>query len=92
LSTTRRAWQRITRGRGFRFGCGVVGESLRRAPLGFDPSHPFNEDIRRKDFATSAALDDRRVTSPHFMDDLLEAFKTTAPFVAFLTQAIGLKF
>jgi uncharacterized protein (TIGR02453 family) len=87
-----KTWQRITQGRDFRSGCGMAGESLVRAPLGFDPNHPFIEDIKRKDFATSAALDDRCVTSPHFMDDLLRAFKITAPFVAFLTQAIGLKF
>jgi uncharacterized protein (TIGR02453 family) len=85
-------WKRITQGRPFRSGCGMAGESLRRAPLGFDPNHPFIEDIKRKDFATSAALNDRSVTSPHFTNDLIDAFKITAPFVEFLTRAVGLKF
>ncbi|HKC10903.1 MAG TPA: DUF2461 domain-containing protein [Vicinamibacteria bacterium] len=85
-------WQRITQRHDSRSGCGMAGESLRRAPLGFDPNHPCLEDIKRKDFATRAPLDDRRVTSPRFTDDVLDAFQATAPFVEFLTEAIGLKF
>ena len=85
-------WQRITQRHDSRSGCGMAGESLRRAPLGFDPNHPCLEDIKRKDFATRAPLDDRRVTSPRFTDDVLDAFQATAPFVEFLTAAIGLKF
>jgi uncharacterized protein (TIGR02453 family) len=87
-----KTWQRITQGHDFRSSCGMAGESLRRAPLGFDPKHPRIEDIRRKDFGARALLDDRRVTSPRFPEDVLDAFKTTAPFVEFLTEAIGLKF
>ncbi|HXB56423.1 MAG TPA: DUF2461 domain-containing protein [Vicinamibacteria bacterium] len=87
-----KTWQRITQGHDFRSSCGMAGESLRRAPLGFDPKHPLIEDIRRKDFGARALLDDRRVTSPRFPEDVLDAFKTTAPFVEFLTEAIGLKF
>jgi uncharacterized protein (TIGR02453 family) len=87
-----KTWRRITQGRDFRSGCGMAGESLRRAPLGFDPHHPFIEDIKRKDFATSAALEDRLFTSPQLRKDVLEAFKVMTPFLEFLTRAIGLKF
>jgi uncharacterized protein (TIGR02453 family) len=87
-----KTWQRIREGRDFRSSCGMAGESLKRPPPGFDVNHPFIDDIKRKDFATSAALEDRRVIGPKLMDDLLDAFRTSSPFLAFLTKAIGLPF
>jgi len=87
-----RTWQRIKAGRDFRSACGMAGESLKRPPPGFDADHPFIEDIKRKDFAASLRLEERRITSSSFMDDLLSAFKTTSPFVAFITKAVGLAF
>jgi uncharacterized protein (TIGR02453 family) len=85
-------WRRIKDGREFRSSCGMAGESLKRPPPGFAADHPFIEDLKRKDFATSAALDDGRVASASFMDVLVDAFGTSAPFVEFLTRAVGLKF
>jgi uncharacterized protein (TIGR02453 family) len=85
-------WGRIKDGREFRSSCGMAGESLKRPPPGFDADHPFIEDLKRKDFATMARLDDKRVAGASFMDDLLEAFSTTSPFLSFLTKAVGLPY
>src|SRR5207302_5456379 len=82
-----KTWRRIKEGREFRSSCGLAGESLKRPPPGFAADHPFIEDLKRKDFATSAPLDDRRVAGAAFMDDLLGAFKTSSPFLEFLTEA-----
>jgi uncharacterized protein (DUF2461 family) len=68
----------------------MVGESLKRPPAGYDPKHPLIEHIKRKDFATSSPLDDRRVSGPDFMKSVLDAFRVGAPFVQFLSDAIGL--
>ncbi len=87
-----KAWQRIKDGREFRSSCGMAGESLKRPPPGFDASHPFIEDIKRKDFATMTPLDDKRVAGASFMKDLVDAFRTSSPFLAFLTEAVGLPF
>jgi uncharacterized protein (TIGR02453 family) len=87
-----KTWARIKEGREFRSTCGMAGESLKRPPLGFDANHPFIEDLKRKDFATSSPLDDKRIASASFMDDLLHAFKVASPFVAFLSRAVGLSF
>jgi uncharacterized protein (DUF2461 family) len=70
----------------------MAGESLKRPPPGFAADHPFIEDIKRKDFALMTELSDRSVTSDSFMDDLVDAFKQTSPFLAFLTKAVGLPF
>ena len=83
-------WQRITAGADFRSSCGMTGESLKRPPAGYASDHPLIEDLKRKDFATSSALDDRDVCGPDFMEIVLEAFRTSAPFVQFLSQAVGL--
>jgi uncharacterized protein (TIGR02453 family) len=87
-----KTWGRIKDGRDFRSTCGMAGESLKRPPPGFDANHPFIDDIKRKDFATMATLDDKRVAGARFMDDLLDAFRSSSPFLAFLTKAVGLPF
>jgi uncharacterized protein (TIGR02453 family) len=83
-------WQRITSGADFRSSCGMAGESLKRPPAGYDSDHPLIEDIKRKDFATSSPLDDRDVCGADFMGIVLKAFRTSAPFVEFLSEAVGL--
>jgi uncharacterized protein (TIGR02453 family) len=85
-------WESATSGREFRSTCSMAGESLKRPPRGYDPNHPFIEDIKRRDFATSLALRDDQVCSPDVMEILLETLRVTAPFTKFLTQAVGLPF
>src|SRR5262245_41179748 len=41
--------------------CTIGGESLKRAPKGFDPDHPLIEDIKRKNFALSFPLKQRDI-------------------------------
>lgn len=84
-------WRRITSGADFRSTCGMAGESLKRPPAGYDPQHPLIEDIKRKDFATSSLLDDRQVCGPNFMKCVLDGFRASAPYVQFLSDAIGLR-
>jgi uncharacterized protein (TIGR02453 family) len=83
-------WQRVTSAADFRSSCGMIGESLKRPPAGYDPKHPLIEDIKRKDFTTSSPLADSQVCGPDFMKSVLDAFRASAPFVRFLSEAIGL--
>lgn len=85
-------WERATSGRDSRSSCGMAGESLKRPPRGYDPNHPFIDDIKRRDFAVSMPLSDDQVCGPDFMEVLLETFRASAPFAKFLTQALGLPF
>jgi uncharacterized protein (DUF2461 family) len=68
----------------------MAGESLKRPPSGYDPAHPFIEDIKRKDFAISTPLTDQEVTGDDFLDLVLHRLRATAPFVQFLSNAVGL--
>ncbi len=92
IVTDPKKWQRVTSSREFQSSRGMAGESLQRPPRGYDPNHPFIEDIKRKDFAVSLPLAENRICSPDFIEILLEAFRASAPFTRFLTQALGLPF
>lgn len=70
--------------------CKMSGESLHRPPRGYDLNHPFIDDIRRKDFTLGLRLSDKEVVKPDFLEFTLAAFRKTAPFVEFLSKAIGL--
>lgn len=70
--------------------CKMAGESLQRPPRGYDPNHPLIEDIKRKDFALGGMLADREVLGRGFLETTLERFSATAPFLRFLSNAVGL--
>jgi len=69
----------------------LEGDSLKRPPRGFDPQHPFIEDLKRKDFVASVALTEARICSPKFLQDFAAACRTMLPLVEFTTRALGLE-
>lgn len=71
-------------------GIEIEGDSLKRAPQGYDPAHPFVEDLKRKDFYTLLKFADRQVISSGFMDLVVDACRTAVPLAGFLTRALGL--
>jgi uncharacterized protein (TIGR02453 family) len=68
------------------------GESLTRLPRGFDPSQPFVEDVKRKDFVASVRFGEDQVCSSTLMRDFTAACRTMLPLVEFTTRALGVKF
>lgn len=85
-------WQQVTAGKTKRSACGFIGESLKRAPSGYDPNHPLVDDLKRKDYALSVALADADVATDDFPTTVLGHFADLAPFVQFLCDACGVKF
>ena len=67
-------------------------DRLVRVPKGFDPEHPYVDDIRRKDFTAGARLTKTSVTSTTFLADYLAMVRTARPFLAFLCDAVGVAF
>ena len=84
-------WKKATEGRTRGSACGMVGESLKRPPAGIDANHPLVEDLKRKDFALSMKLGDDEVAGSNLLKLLLDHYRATAPFVEFLSDALGLK-
>ncbi len=90
IASDSKTWRTVTSEQELGSGCAMSGESLRRPPPGFDASHPLIEDIKRKDFAVSVPLTDSEVCSQDFKAAVLARLRTTAPFVQFLSKAVGL--
>ena len=68
------------------------GDSLKRAPKGFDPDHPMIEDLRRKDFIGVMRLKQTDVTSPGFDDRFANLCSDGASLVKYLCDAVEVPF
>lgn len=80
-----RAWKALGDG-----GLAVGGEALKRVPAGFDPGHPFAEDLKLKDFYTYTPLTDHEVCAADFLERFTAICRGNAPLVAFLAKALDL--
>jgi uncharacterized protein (TIGR02453 family) len=87
-----RGWRRITRGKVFAERFELRGDSLKRAPAGYDAEHPLVEDLKRKDFVAVAVLDERAAISPGFLDEFTATARASTPFLRFLCRALELPF
>ncbi len=70
----------------------LSGDSLKRAPKGFDPEHPMIEDLRRKDFIGVIQIKQTDVTSPGFDDHFAKLCSDGAALVKYLCDAVEVPF
>ncbi len=87
-----KGWARAKAGLPLGPGCTMMGESLKRPPSGYPPDHPYIEDLKRKDFGMGAPLKNGDVTSPRFLEMVVTGYRKCAPFMEFLSEAVGLPF
>lgn len=73
-------------------GLEIEGEALKRVPQGFDPSHPWAEDLKLKDFYITSSFTDAQVLHADFLGRVTGACQQAAPLVAFLCKALDLPF
>ena len=85
-------WKRSVSRKPFRSSFELSGNSLRRAPKGYEPDHPLIEDLKWKDFIGTTALTQNAVGKPEFPRDFAEICNAGTSFVKFLCSAIGLPF
>ncbi len=85
-------WKRAISGKAFQATFELWGEKLLRPPKGFDPEHPFIEDLKRKDIVALAPFTEADACKPGFADRVAEVYRLAAPFMSFLTTAVGMKF
>ncbi len=86
------AWKQVTGDERFRRTFALSGDSLVRAPRGFDPNHPLLDDLKRKDFIATAPLSDAAVTADGFLDDFATLCRAATPFQRWLCGAVGARF
>jgi uncharacterized protein (TIGR02453 family) len=70
----------------------LVGESLKRAPAGFDPEHRFVDDLKRKDFVATSRLTESAVTRAGFAEALADRWRSASPFMSFLCRALDVPY
>lgn len=64
------------------------GESVSRAPKGFDPAHPAIDLIRRRHFIVLTSLDPALATTPGLFREIVKRFEMAAPFIDFLNRPL----
>ena len=86
------AWKKARDNKKFRAAFELSGDSLKTAPRDYPKDHPLIEDLRRKDFIGVRNLTEADTTKPRFLKSVASAFQSSAPFVRFLCEAIGVEF
>ncbi|MGB5211927.1 MAG: TIGR02453 family protein [Gammaproteobacteria bacterium] len=82
-----RQWATALGGRKFKANYRLGGDSLIRAPRGFDAEHPCIEDIKRKDFIAMTTLDPQLLWRPGLVTHVAEQFRHATGFMKFLCAA-----
>ena len=85
-------WQKVLSDPDFATRHKLVGESLKRPPRGFDSDHPMIEELKRKDFISVENFSQTKACSAGFIDMVSDSFRSAAPLVKFLTEAVGQPF
>lgn len=86
------AWKRATQSKAFRERLQLGGESLVRAPRGYDPEHELIDDLKRKDFVAITALSEELACSDKLLPWTIATFKQVAPMIDYLCAAQELEF
>jgi uncharacterized protein (TIGR02453 family) len=64
-------------------------ERLVRVPRGFDPEHPFADDLRRKSFTGRTAFSEKQACAADFPTRFVQACRRYRPLVEFLSACAG---
>ena len=70
----------------------LSGDSLKRAPKGFDPDHPLIEDLRRKDHVAMKELNHKDILNKDFLKAYVGHCKRFSGYVQFLCKALDQPF
>ena len=81
-------WKKARDRKAFREAWAFDGESLKRAPKGYDPEHPHVDDLRRKDFAAFRTLEQDAVGRKDLPKLVAAAYRQGAPFLEFVCDAL----
>ena len=88
-----RAWKKVVEDKTFaKTFKGIDGEALARPPRGFDPDHPYIEDIKRKSFFATSESTPKATQSAALLDDVEQTFRAAKPLMAFVCKALDAPF
>ena len=70
----------------------MQGESLKRAPQGFDPEHPLVNDLKRKSFFAVQRVDPKLALTKDLAPEVQKSFVALKPMMRFLAESVGVPF
>ena len=85
-------WGRIVSAQSIRQRGGIQGDSLVRAPRGFDPDHRHIADLKRKSLYLMSEGDPALMRSPGLVNEAAAAFRAAARLNRFICEALELPF
>ncbi|MGD0189706.1 MAG: DUF2461 domain-containing protein [Rhizomicrobium sp.] len=87
------AWKKVLTNKSFASHFdGVAGDALSRPPRGFNPDHPFIEDIKRKSFFAMHESTTKIAASSQLVDDVAGTFSAASPLLKFLCRAVDVPY
>ena len=86
------AWKKAAHAPAFAKRFAMEGDSLARAPRGYDPAHELIADLKRKDFVATRPIDDDTMLGPRLKQAVADDFARLGPFVDYLCAALDLEF
>jgi uncharacterized protein (TIGR02453 family) len=67
----------------------LKGETLTRAPKGFDPAHPAADYIRMKQWLFYTMLDPGLAATDQLLPEIIRRFRLLSPFIEFLNRPLA---
>lgn len=85
-------WQKLMSDKKFINQYAISGDSLIRAPRGYDINHPLIHDLKRKDFIGISAVDNVKILDKNFKKETVKHFKLASQYMQFLCNALELQY
>jgi len=85
-------WREASNDDAFKRVYTLTGDALKRAPRGYEESHPLIEDIKRKDFIGVTPLLPELLLQDDLTGLIGNQFVAAAPFMNLLCSAVGLPY
>ncbi len=92
IADNARSWARIRNSKKVQDAGGIQGDSLKRAPRGFDDQHVHIEDLKRKSFYLMSQTTREIAGSAEFVAVVAQGFARAAPLNRFICDALELPF
>jgi uncharacterized protein (TIGR02453 family) len=85
-------WRRVRDAKRFRELWDLGGDSLKRAPRGYDEDHPMIEDLRRTDHIAFCELPDKVVVDPKLIQTVAGHYCKAAGYLRWQAGALDIAF
>ena len=86
-------WKRVKENKTLlKYYPGIHGDGLTRPPKGFDKSHHYIDDIKRKSFFAMREVTPAFARKSVFFDEVIKTYQAATPLMKFICQAIDLPY